>query len=141
MVDDSTGGHRLLPHTADVIVEAWGVDELTCAEEAARGLLELCVSGVPEPEAGLWMSEVAVSQPDVVRSVLDDVVFALDTSECVPVSAHVDRTADSRVMLSLGLARRDSVRLTGAAPKAIVMMAPEPTGPDGLSRCCFIVDV
>jgi SHS2 domain-containing protein len=141
MADESTSGYRLLPHTADVIVEAWGVDELTCAEEAARALIEICVSGEPESGAGQWISETAGAQSDVVRSVLDEVVFALDTSELVPVSARVDRTDDSRVMLSLGLARRDSVRFTGAAPKAIVMMAPEPAGPDGLRRCRFIVDV
>lgn len=131
----------MLPHTADVIVEAWGVDEPGCAEEAARGLIEICVSGEADPEAGRWVTEIAGTEPDVVRAVLEEVVFALDTSELVPVSAHVDRTADTGVTLDLGLARRESVRFTGAAPKAIVMMAHEPAGPDGLSRCRFIVDV
>jgi SHS2 domain-containing protein len=133
-------GHRLLPHTADVIVEAWGSDVLACAEEAAQALIDICVSGDPEEAAGTWASTFDVPPVELVRSVLEEVVFALDTSEVAPVSAHLDRSVDSGITLRLGLASPESVRFTGAAPKAIVMMDPEPTGTD-LVRCRFIVDV
>ena len=33
-------GHRNLPHTADVIIEAWGPDLAACAEEAVAALIE-----------------------------------------------------------------------------------------------------
>jgi SHS2 domain-containing protein len=33
-------GHRTLPHTADVILEAWGPDLATCCEEAVAALVE-----------------------------------------------------------------------------------------------------
>ncbi len=134
-------GHRLLPHTADLIVEAWGADDLACAEEAAQALIEVCVAGDPEPESGHWVSELSVPRLDLVRSVLEEVLFALDTSELAPVSAHLERIADSGVTLRLGLAQRDSVRLTGAAPKAIVMMPSARAGPEASWRCRFIVDV
>ncbi len=141
MDTEPSNGHRLLPHTADVIVEAWGSDDLACAEEAARALIEICVSGEPDPEAGLWVADISAPRRDLVRAVLDEVVFALDTSELAPVSAHLDRNVDSDVTLQLGLAPRESVRFTGAAPKAIVMLASEPAGSDALGRCRFIVDV
>lgn len=131
----------MLPHTADVIVEAWGPDDLACAREAAQALIEICVSGQPDPEAGLWVAELDGPQRDLVRSVLEEVVFALDTSALVPVSAQVERSGDRDVTLRLGLAHRASVRLTGAAPKAIVMLEPEPVASNGLSRCRFLVDV
>ena len=141
MGTEATSGHRLHPHTADVIVEAWGSDDLACAEEAARALIEICVSGEPDPEAGLWVAGISAPRRDLVRAVLDEVVFALDTSEPAPVSAHLERTTDSDVTLRLGLAPRESVRLTGAAPKAIVMLGSEPAGSDAPTRCRFIVDV
>lgn len=138
---ESPAGHRLLPHTADVIVEAWGSDHLACAEQAAQALIEICVSGTPDSAAGVWVSTFTVAPRELVRTVLEEVVFALDTSELTPVSAHLDRAADSAVTLNLGLARPESVRVTGAAPKAIVMMPPDPTGPKPPARCRFIVDV
>lgn len=131
----------MLPHTADMIVEAWGPDDLACAEEAAEGLIEICVSGRPDPAVGLWVSEIDVPPRDLVRSVLEEVVFALDTSEFAPVSARLDRSAGSEITVRLGLATRASVAFTGAAPKAIVMMPSEPAGPDAPSRCRFVVDV
>lgn len=131
----------MLPHTADVIVEAWGADDLACAEEAAAALIEICVAGDPDPEAGLWVSQVGECQPDLVRTVLEEVLFALDTSVLAPVSVSVDRTVDSEVTIRLGLASRDAVRFTGAAPKAIVMMASEQPAGEATCRCRFIVDV
>jgi len=141
MAADPSSGHRLHPHTADVIVEAWGPDDLACAQEAARALIELCISGEPDPEAGLRVSRVSATGSDLVPTVLDEVVFALDTSELAPVSVEVERDVDSAVTLRFGLAQRGTVRLTGAAPKAIVMLAQESVGADGRSRCRFIVDV
>lgn len=138
---DPARGHRLLPHTADVIVEAWGPDDVACAEEAARGLVELCVSGEPDPGAGNWKATIGTPPPDRVRAVLDEVIFALDTSELAPVAVHLEPGRDSGVELRLGLAPRDAVRLTGAAPKAIVMLDPESSAGDRSVRCRFIVDV
>ena len=131
----------MLPHTADVIVEAWGDDDLACAEESAQALIEICVTGEPDPEAGSWVSTFSASAQDLVRKALEEVVFVLDTSELVPVSAHLERSSSSAVTLRLGLARRESVQFTGAAPKAIVMMGSEPAGDGTTARCRFIVDV
>ena len=33
-------GHRVVPHTADVIVEAWGASMLECMEEAVWALVD-----------------------------------------------------------------------------------------------------
>ena len=141
MVRESPRGHRLLPHTADLIVEAWGPDDVTCAEEAARALIEICVAGDPDPDAGHWVSRVSGSERDLVRAVLDELLFALDTSVPAPVSVDVDRLDPSEVTIRLGLAARESVQATGAAPKAIVMMPSEQGGPEASWRCRFIIDV
>ena len=134
-------GNRLLPHTADVIVEAWGPDDLACAEEAAQALIDICVSGKPDPAAESVVSTIDCLPNDLIRTVLEEVVFALDTSELAPVSAHVVRQADSDIALHLGLAPREAVKLAGAAPKAIVMMPSTPVDGAEFVRCRFIVDV
>lgn len=131
----------MLPHTADLIVEAWGPDDVACAEEAARALIEICIAGDPDPELDDWASRVGGSRRDLVRTVLEEVIFALDTSVSAPVSADVERTGPSEVVIRLGLAARESVRATGAAPKAIVMMPSGAAVPDVAFRCRFIVDV
>jgi SHS2 domain-containing protein len=110
-------GHRLLPHTADVIVEAWGSDVLACAEEAAQALIHICVSGDTEEAAGFWVSTFDLASVELVRAVLEEVVFALDTSESAPVSAHLDRSVDSGITLRLGLASPESVQFTGPPPR------------------------
>lgn len=141
MASEVARGHRLLPHTADVIVEAWGASDLACAEEGARALIEICVSGESEPEVGQWLATITNPGQDLVRDVLDEVIFAFDTSEHAPVDVHLSGVAELGVEIRLDLALRDDVELTGAAPKAVVILMSEAAGPDVPARCRFIVDV
>lgn len=132
----------MLPHTADVIVEAWGANEVECAEEAARALIEVCVSGQPDPgEASRVTTIEAVRSQELLDAVLDETVFALDTSELVPVDATLEPSVDGGFELRMRVAHRNVVRLTGAAPKAVVMVDFEGGDSGTTSRCRFIVDV
>ena len=84
MAADPISGHRLHPHTADVIVEAGGPDDLACAQEAARALIEICVSGEPDPEAGLRVSRVSAtgSAPKAIVMLAQESVGADGRSRC-----------------------------------------------------------
>lgn len=132
----------MLPHTADVIVEAWGANEVECAEEATTALIEVCVSGQPDPgEAARVTTIDPLRSQELVDAVLDETVFALDTSELVPVAATLEASVDGGFELRLKVAHRDVVRLTGAAPKAVVMVDFEGGESETPVRCRFIVDV
>lgn len=132
----------MLPHTADVIVEAWGANEVECTEEATRALIEVCVSGQADPgEASRVTTIEALRSQELVEAVLDETVFALDTSELVPVAATLEASADGGFELRLKVAHRDVVRLTGAAPKAVVMVDFQGGESGTPARCRFIVDV
>jgi SHS2 domain-containing protein len=104
-------------------------------------LIEICAIGQPDPGSGSRVSRIGVAGGGLARAVLEEVVFALDTSELVPVSVHLQRAGGDEVKLRLGLADRESVQFTGAAPKAIVMLDSGSRHPDDLVRCRFIVDV
>jgi SHS2 domain-containing protein len=131
-----------LPHTADLFIEAWGGDFSACAEEAVAGLLDVCMSGTPESTSNgpiVRMADGPIGA--VLEAILEEVVFVLDTSDAVPVDVRVATHPDGTVELNFGLAPRGSVHLTGAAPKAVVMLE-APTGAFADSaRCRFIVDV
>jgi hypothetical protein len=90
IMEHAPRGHRSLPHTADVMIEAWGADLAACCEEAAAALAELYA------EAGdaVVVAERELSVPpgppgDMLLDLLDEVVFALDVAEGIPIGARV----------------------------------------------------
>ena len=137
-------GHRSLPHTADVIIEAWGPDLAACAEEAVTALIETYAN----PRDTAVSAERAVHVPpgpadDMLLDLLDELVLAIDVAEGIPVGARVqaDRDGDAGLRARLALADPGNVEPTGAVPKAISRSGLEVTrGPDAV-RCRFLVDV
>jgi SHS2 domain-containing protein len=139
-VTDTRRGHRTLPHTADLIVEAWGDRFSTCAEEAATGLLEICVGARPSEQSSVVKIESG-RPTDLLAAILDEVVYTLDTSDLVPVGVELTEMPGGAVELRFGLAAREAVQSTGAVPKAIVMLESPDEARPGPARCRFLVDV
>lgn len=141
-VAGTTRGHRALPHTADVILEAWGPDLPACCEQAVAALVELYA----DPAGAQVVDHRSVRLPpgppeSVVLGVLGEVIYALDTSDAVPVRAQVNAARDGGLELSLALAAPRSVRATGAVPKAVSRSGLEVEVAAGAARCRFLVDV
>lgn len=138
----SRRGHTAHPHTADVILEAWGPDLASCCEEAVAALVGTYVDALDGAPTGECLAHVAPAPDDeVVLAVLDEVIFTLDTAEGVPVRGEVRVAADGGLDVRLALARRDQVHGTGAVPKAVSRSDLHVSrGPDGV-RCRFLVDV
>ena len=137
---DTRRGHRTLPHTADLIVEAWGDRFSICAEEAATGLLEICVAGRSAEQTSVV--RIDSGEPtDLLAAILDEVVYMLDTSDLVPVRVELTEVSGGAVELRFGLAAREAVQSTGSVPKAIVMLESPDEARPGPARCRFLVDV
>ncbi len=86
-------GHRLLPHTADCIIEAWGPDRAACLTEALMGLVEgfaevadACATQVVPLRAGPG------SAKDELVAVFEQVIFSVDVFSVVPVRFHLGET-------------------------------------------------
>lgn len=137
---EGAAGHQLVAHTADVIVEAWGPTFAHCAAESARGLIETYAE-LPLP-APVRTVEVVLEDGDelaALESLLEEVIFLLDTEEDVPVGCRVG-DGDPRTVAVISMAHRADVRPTGSVPKAISRSDLELLHGDEV-RCRFIVDV
>ncbi len=131
-----------MPHTADVLVEAWGSDFGACCEEAVAGLVGTCLdsSGADIVEERVLFIAPA-SLDSMLLEVLDAVIFVLDTAVTPPIGALTQQLGDAGLEVRLLLASRDATESIGSAPKAISRseLSVE-SGPDEV-RCVFLVDV
>lgn len=137
-------GNRTVPHTADLRIEAWGPDRESCLAQAVRGLVgsfaDVSAAG---PLLAADIRITADTDPDLLVAALDEVIYRMDARDEIPaeVTVRPDQAdlagsepngAALAVRLGLALARLDSVRITGAVPKAVSLSdlrcAPEESG-------------
>lgn len=142
-VREPPNGHRLLPHTADCIIEAWGPDRPSCMAEALAALVD---SFAEVPDDARTGRVVPLSAPpggaeDVLVGLLEDVIFALDVFSVVPVRFHLEETEDGGVAGDMEVVPVALVHRAGPVPKAVSYhgLSIEPDG-DGW-RCHVLVDV
>jgi SHS2 domain-containing protein len=135
-------GHRVVAHTADVILEAWGPDLAVCCEEAVTALAATYVETAGTVVAGRRRVHLsAAPEESLLLAVLEELIFTLDTAEEVPVRAEVSSTADGGLDVVLVLADPDRVIGTGAVPKAVSRSELAVESRPGSTRCRFLVDV
>jgi SHS2 domain-containing protein len=132
-------GFRIVDHTADVIVEAWGETEVECLEELARGFCSVFAGASAESQRRGF--RVEASGADLAPTVLEEIIYLLDTSGSIPIGIELTRVdatgAEGRILL----APLDSTEITGPAPKAVARTDSALTLLDGRWRCRVTVDV
>jgi SHS2 domain-containing protein len=129
-------GHRTVEHTADVIVEAWGPDRAACLEEAVAGLADTYLETHPPHRASVPVDLAAENDEAALLSLLDEVIFLLDTSPDIPVGVSIGAEG-ARVLL----ADRTLVVGTGSVPKAVSRHHLRLESDAGGMSCRFLVDV
>jgi SHS2 domain-containing protein len=112
-------GHRTVPHTADLRVEAWAPTREECLAEAVRGLVDSFAdaAGV-RPHRTAKQHMTAGSDEDLLVAAIDEIIYRLDADGEIPVSVAVQRAGDGGIDLVVALADVDAVEIVGAAPKA-----------------------
>jgi SHS2 domain-containing protein len=136
-------GHRLLPHTADVRLEAWGPTREDCLAEAVRALAASFVewTGTPTTSPLAVDLPAAPSDADLLVALLEEVIYAVDVLGVVPIDAHLapDGGAITGTFDAAALAALVAV---GSAPKAITRHGLWfGQDDDGAWRCSVTVDV
>ncbi|MEV7228817.1 archease [Polymorphospora sp. NPDC051019] len=134
-------GHRSVPHTADVRVEAWAPARERCVAEAVAGLVGSFAEVPAEPSGQTVEFRVDPgTDEDMLVAVLDEVIFRMDTEGRLPASADV-AAVDGGFEVRLRMADPDRIEVVGAVPKAVSLhelrFAP---GADGWS-CAVTLDV
>jgi SHS2 domain-containing protein len=134
-------GHRALPHTADMRIEAWGASRERCLVEATRGMVE-CFADVTtaRPTAVEHFRLAKVSDDDLLTVLLDEVIFRLEVPGMVAVDVEAE-TVDGCLDVRLALADLADVEIIGAVPKGVswheLRIGPDPYG----WSCAVTVDV
>ena len=136
-------GHRAVPHTADLRIEAWAPTREECLAEAARGLVDsFAVVAAARPRRTAERRFIAGADEDLLVAVIDEVIYRLDADGEIPVTVDVRAAPDGGVVLSMQLADAGEAEITGAAPKAATLhdlrCAP---GPAGRWSCGITIDV
>jgi phage shock protein A len=112
-------GHRSVPHTADLRVEAWAPTREECLAEAARGLVDsFAVVAAARPRRTAERRFIAGADEDLLVAIIDEVIYRLDADGEIPVAVEVRPAPDGGVVLSMQLADVGEAEITGAAPKA-----------------------
>ena len=110
----------MIPHTADVRIEAWAPDREGCVADAVAAMVESFVdtSGATadaEAEHRVPPGEA----PDLLVGVLDEVIFRLETEAALPLATEVRAADDGGLLVRWRTTDTDAVELIGAVPKAV----------------------
>lgn len=118
---EPTRGHRTVPHTADIRIEAWAPTREACLAEAVAALVSSFADLRDVSSFGTHITVVpATTDDDLLVRVLDEVIFVLDTVGAVPLDLQVERTADG-YRLRMPITSPDAFEVTGAIPKAATL--------------------
>lgn len=118
-MNDSRSGHRTVPHTADLRVEAWAPTREGCIAEAVLGAVESFVdTSAVRPERSHRCQVAGHSDEDLLVAVLDEVVYLLDTANEVAVEVELDPT-EAGADVRFGMCNATRLSQTGAVPKAV----------------------
>jgi SHS2 domain-containing protein len=136
-------GHRSVPHTADLRIEAWGPTREDCIAEAVRGLVESFAQvSAAGSEHASERHLTADSDDDLLAAVIDEVIYCVDAEGQIPAEVKVTRAADKGIDLSMRTVHASAAELIGAAPKAAAMSGLAcAADPSGRWSCAVTIDV
>jgi SHS2 domain-containing protein len=141
-------GHRILPHTADLALEAWAPARGECIAEAVRALVESFADvRAAIPRQTIAFTAVEATDEDLLVRVLDEVIYQLDAAGLVPVNVSVDEPADggqgraARADVRFAAAPGSDAEPTGPVPKAVSLHELRFARDGTLWRCHVTVDI
>ncbi len=115
---DSASGHRSVPHTADLRIEAWAPTRDGCIRQAVLGTVESFLdTSLAYPKRTRRCRLTEARDDDLLVAVLDEVIYVLDTEGEAPVDVDVKDT-DGGVDVTFAMVDASTLPQVGAVPKA-----------------------
>ncbi len=112
-------GHRLVPHTADVRIEAWAPDRAGCLTEAVAAMVESFADlAGARLHAEREFRPPPAADEDLLVAVLDEVIYRMETADELPLVTEITDDAGG-LRVRWGVTGTGEVELTGAVPKAV----------------------
>ncbi|MGC5022921.1 archease [Micromonospora sp. DT47] len=135
-------GHRRVPHTADVRIEAWAPDREGCLAEAVTALVETFVETADvRPDGEATIDLPPGDDEDLLVGLLDEVIFRLETEGTLPLVTEVAPADAGGLRVRWRTVDTEAVELVGAVPKAVSLHALRFTRTDDGWCCAVTVDV
>lgn len=123
-----TAGHRTVPHTADIRVEAWAESRERCIAETVLGAVDSFLDTSAAQPTGMHMFQLATgSDDDLLAGVLDEVIYLLETTGEVPVDVELE-PLDNTIDIRFATISTERLPQVGAVPKGVSLdRGPEST--------------
>jgi len=116
---DSASGHRTVPHTADLRIEAWAPTRDGCIKEAVLGTIETFLDiSLAYPKRTRRCRLTAERDDDLLVAVLEEVIYLLDTEGEAPVDIDL-HNLDGGVEVCFAMVDASTLPQVGAVPKAV----------------------
>jgi SHS2 domain-containing protein len=116
---DKTSGHRSVPHTADLRIEAWAPTRDGCIRQAVLGTVESFLdTSLAYPTRTRRCRLTQQRDDDLLVAVLDEVVYLLDTEGEAPVDLDL-HDLDGAVDVKFAMADATTLPQLSAVPKAV----------------------
>ncbi|GAA4078605.1 MULTISPECIES: archease [Actinomadura] len=139
---NAASGHRTVPHTADLRIEAWAPTREGCVAEAVAGLVDAFADRAGVPPLGEREAEVGpAADADLLVAALDEVIYRLDVAGELVLAADVTARDGDRLRLRLTVGDVSRAEGTGAVPKAISLHGLRFAEDSGTWACAVTVDV
>ena len=117
---DSASGHRTVPHTADLRIEAWASTRNGCIKEAVLGTIETFLdTSLAYAKRTRRCRLVEERDEELLFAVLEEVIYLLDTEGEAPVDIDL-HDLDGRRRRSLRDGRRNHAAAAGGYTKGVV---------------------
>ncbi|RSN69290.1 archease [Actinomadura sp. WAC 06369] len=137
-------GHRGVPHTADLRIEAWAPSREACIAEAVAALVESFAdtSGVRRARTVGWDVPPGPDE-DLLVAVLDEVIFRLEVEGDIVLGAGFGPADGGGLAARLTVGDVVEATAVGAVPKAVSLHGLRfGADPDsGVWSCAVTVDV
>ena len=116
---DSASGHRTVPHTADLRIEAWAPTRDGCIKEAVLGTIETFLdTSFAYPQRTRRCRLPEERDDDLLVAVLEEVIYLLDTVGEAPVDIEL-HDVDGGVDVHFAMVDASTLPQLGAIPKAV----------------------
>ncbi len=134
-------GHRTVPHTADLRIEAWAPTRDGCIRQAILGTVESFLDRSSAKTQQTRRCRVTGdSDDDLLVAALEEVIYLLDTTGEAPVDVNLSE-ADGGVDMTFAMVNASVVPQVGAVPKAVSLNELDLSEGTHGWRCSVTLDV
>jgi SHS2 domain-containing protein len=141
---DSACGHRTVPHTADLRIEAWAPTRGGCIRQAVLAVVESFIDlESAHPDRTRVRRVTADRDDDLLVAVLEEVIYLLDTAGEATVDLELQDLTDvgDGVDVTFAMADASTLLQGGAVPKAVSLNELQFSHNRNGWRCLVTLDV